>query len=366
MRILKHPVFIFLALIFLIRVDVWALHLEYLAHVDLPHEMSFQKTKIGGLSGLFFEAGEGTSGELYSVSDDRGGINEPRFYKFKVGFVKGKLSVTPESVQFIHNKKANLLDMEALAPLPWGNFLVSSEGDNNKKPRVMPEMMDIKKDGTWVRNFPIPDKFLPELTGEQTKGIRNNTAFEGLTSWEPKNLIWAWTEGPLLQDANGDSGPIRILQYEMPEAWVIKPGKEYLYLPESGQTLKQEIIMGAKVSEALAISETDFLVLERTVRLGVKSIGFRCQIYLAHLKGAQDVSALPSLKGRDLSKLKSITKELVLDLDTVKDSLGGSVDNFEGMSFGPMVDGKKTILLVSDDNFKRIQKTQFVLLKLIE
>lgn len=230
----------------------------------------------------------------------------------------------------------------------------------------MPEIMDIKRDGTWVRNFRVPDKFLPETTGEQTKGIRNNTGFEGLTAWPAKNMIWAWLEGPLVQDSNEDSGPIRVLQYEMPEAWVIKPTQEFVYLPEAGQKLNQDILLGAKVSEALALSETDFLVLERTVRLGLKEVGFRCQIFLAHLKGAQDVSSLTSLKGQDLAKLKLISKELILDMETIKARLGGSIDNFEGMSFGPVVDGKKTILLVSDDNFKRIQKTQFVLLKLIE
>lgn len=344
-----------------------ALRLEYVDHVELTHKMSFEKTKIGGLSALVFEpSSSGAEGDLYSASDDRGGVNEPRFYKFHLTLKKGKLSIKPESKHFIKGKPATILDMEAMAPLPWGNFLISSEGDNNKKPRIPPELMDIKKDGTWVRNFSIPEKFIPEGAGEQKKGIRNNTGFEGLTAWVPKNLIWAWLEGPLVQDSNEDSGPIRVLQYEMPEAWVIKPTKEFVYVPEPGKTQEKEVFLGAKVSEALALSETETLVLERTVKLGVKELGFRCQLYKARLKDAQDVSGFASLKEKDLRKIKTISKELILDFESIRKKLGGHVDNFEGMTFGPLLDGKKTILLVSDDNFKSIQKTQFVLLKLIE
>ena len=37
------------------------------------------------------------------------------------------------------------------------------------------------------------------------------------------------------------------------------------------------------------------------------------------------------------------------------------LDNFEGMTFGPIVDGRPTILVVSDDNFRSTQKTSFLL-----
>ena len=38
-------------------------------------------------------------------------------------------------------------------------------------------------------------------------------------------------------------------------------------------------------------------------------------------------------------------------------------DNIEGITFGPMVDGKATLILVSDNNFSGTQFTQFVALQ---
>ena len=53
------------------------------------------------------------------------------------------------------------------------------------------------------------------------------------------------------------------------------------------------------------------------------------------------------------------TKELVLDLD----DLGIPLDNVEGMTFGPRLpDGRRSVVLVSDDNFAPAQFTQFLLL----
>ena len=37
------------------------------------------------------------------------------------------------------------------------------------------------------------------------------------------------------------------------------------------------------------------------------------------------------------------------------------LENFEGMAFGPVVNGVPTLLVVSDDNFRKTQKTAFLL-----
>jgi hypothetical protein len=45
----------------------------------------------------------------------------------------------------------------------------------------------------------------------------------------------------------------------------------------------------------------------------------------------------------------------------------GKIDNFEGMTLGPKLsDGRRTLILVSDDNFVREQKTQFLLFAIKE
>ena len=55
-----------------------------------------------------------------------------------------------------------------------------------------------------------------------------------------------------------------------------------------------------------------------------------------------------------------MTKTEVLDLDT----LGLTLDNLEGMTFGPrLANGHRSLLLVSDNNFTPGQVSQFLLLE---
>jgi hypothetical protein len=55
---------------------------------------------------------------------------------------------------------------------------------------------------------------------------------------------------------------------------------------------------------------------------------------------------------------QAVTKELLLDLDAP----GIALDNMEGMAFGPdLADGRRTLVLVSDNNFAPAQFTQFLL-----
>ena len=54
-------------------------------------------------------------------------------------------------------------------------------------------------------------------------------------------------------------------------------------------------------------------------------------------------------------------KSLLLDLRT----LGLPLDNIEGMAIGPTLpDGRRSLILVSDDNFAATQFTQFLLFAL--
>ncbi len=58
----------------------------------------------------------------------------------------------------------------------------------------------------------------------------------------------------------------------------------------------------------------------------------------------------------------------MLDFDTIIDQLPpelDDLDNFEAMTFGPTLpDGGRTLLVVSDDNFRVTQKTVFLLFRL--
>ena len=87
------------------------------------------------------------------------------------------------------------------------------------------------------------------------------------------------------------------------------------------------------------------------------------RIYQVNLEEGVDVSLVESLRtvGKDIPFLK---KTLVLDLETLlplPDEEYRTLDNMEGMSFGPdLPDGSQTLFLVSDGNFNKAQRTLFL------
>ena len=57
-------------------------------------------------------------------------------------------------------------------------------------------------------------------------------------------------------------------------------------------------------------------------------------------------------------------KRLLLDFDSITFRLSSALsrlENFEAMTFGPIVNGMATLLIGSDDNFRATQKTSFLL-----
>jgi hypothetical protein len=81
--------------------------------------------------------------------------------------------------------------------------------------------------------------------------------------------------------------------------------------------------------------------MERSFSVGAPGTGNKIKLYVTELR-----------------KDGTTSKTLLLNLDT----LGIPLDNVEGMAFGPKLHGgKRTLLLVSDNNFAASQFTQFLL-----
>lgn len=368
-----------------------SVELSYLSQAILPYKMNFAKTKIGGLSGLYYDS---KTDVLYAISDDRGLVNEPRFYQFKIKInEKNNFSVEPAAVTFLNVNKSALahqstrsatssfaavLDLEGISMAPWGDMLITNEGDMNHKPRVEPQLIAVKTDGTIVKKFEIPDQFLPEQVGVQKKGVQNNLAFEGLSA-NPNGRQWLVAcEAPLLQD---DNHYVRFIEYTSPEAWVLKPGRQWAYtfdfesgnhdssrLPDSidaqsAQDVKKSLVLQKGISEVLFIDEHQLLVLERGAQISTAGLAFTAEIYLTDIAAAEvtDISSWPQIPLQNKEKeLKALKRELLLDFATLKSKV--VIDNFEGMTLGPLLaDGRQTVIMVSDDNFSKQQKTVFLL-----
>jgi hypothetical protein len=105
----------------------------------------------------------------------------------------------------------------------------------------------------------------------------------------------------------------------------------------------------------------EFLIaMERSFSVGgtATGTGNSIKLYKVALPGATDVNGDWSIAGR---QVRPAEKTLLLDLDT----LGIPLDNVEGMTLGPTLpDGRRALVLVSDNNFAASQFTQFLLFAL--
>lgn len=349
------------------QADAFALSLKYVSETSIETGTKFNNTIIGGLSGMMWSS----PNSLLAVSDDKGRDGEPRFYEFDLKIDKKGAALTPKAVHFISGLPGNIekkggLDPEGLVLLPGGDVLISSEGNNNSKPREMPRIFRTTSEGSWKSDLPVPDKFLPEVTGQQKKGIQNNSAFEGLTTYEDGKFIYVGTELPLVQDiiaGEEDKGDwIRILKYEDRGAQQgYKTVAEYAYRVDAlnSNHYGMEVMRG--VSEILAISETKLLVLERGARLSSKNLmSTPVALYLVDLSKGSDVSSLSSLRD---GKFTGVSKTKLLDFETdlAKECGDKCIENFEALSWGPkLADGRRSLLVMSDNNFSKKQVTRFL------
>jgi hypothetical protein len=318
------------------------LQLQFLGQCELDAKFQFEGTQVGGLSGAVYDP---ALSKWFVVSDDRGKKGDPRIYEMSFA-ASGKdlkaahrFQCSVKAVHRIHKKAESrwsswILDMEGIAILPWGNFLVSTEGDLGQRPRQDSRLLDIKSDGTWVRDFEFPTDYRVEKTGIQKKGNSNNFGPEGLTATADGKKIWAAFEAPLVQDAKAKKNFSRWVQFEMLEAWVIRSTAEFLY-PLEGKN-EGELFSVRGVSELFWLRDRHILVIERGLQVGLDGVKHSVQVYQVELPELNKAGVTPELK-----------KTLVLDLGR----LGRPVPNIEGAAWGPEIDGQKTVVLVSDNNF---------------
>jgi hypothetical protein len=107
------------------------------------------------------------------------------------------------------------------------------------------------------------------------------------------------------------------------------------------------------VSDLVALSDTTFLVLERS-----DADPPVVRIFRAEIGAATDVLAMPSMQGAALTPM---SKTLAVDLSKTPGLT--PLENIEGITLGPKLpDGRQLVVLVSDNDFSPTQVTQFLLL----
>lgn len=344
------------------------LGLEFLGEYQLPTNTSFKDAPVGGLSGITYDR---QNDLFYAISDDRSNFAPARFYTLKIPLetsAQGKSEIKQLGIQdvvFLTSGQGSTypkgtIDAEGIALSPRNTLFISSEGDIAKN--VQPFIKEFDLQGKEISSLRIPQRYLPDDSNPEQRGIRNNLGFEALSIGasglkdDPFRLFTA-AEGALYQDISpnqpDEERRVRFLHYSINSIGNPNLIAEHLYLLD--KTTDDVIANG--LPELIPLErEGYFLSLERTFGL----TGYGAKIFQVVNAGATDTSTFPTLKG-NLGEASSLKKNLLLDLS----ELGIYLDNLEGMTLGPRLpDGSDTLLLVSDNNFDDQQVTQFLLFKL--
>ncbi|MGW4521277.1 esterase-like activity of phytase family protein [Amycolatopsis sp. NPDC004378] len=335
----------------------------------VPNSLLFQGTVVGGLSSIDYDP---RTGGYALICDDRSAINPARFYTATfpvsakgvgpVTFTGTKPLLRPDGTPYpplTQNDPAKpqneqTIDPEELRVDPWtGDYYWSQEGERTATTLIDPSIREARRDGKYVRDLPIPanEKMTP------TAGPRQNLVLEGITFTGYGSLLASEVEGPLLQDgpeSTRTTGGVSRITLQSRFGPVLA---QYAYPQEPifASPVPAGAFATTGVSSMLAVDQADptkFLMMERSFVTGV---GNKVRVYEIDTKGATNVLNVKSLAGA--KNVKPVKKRLLFDAADLGLS---TVDNLEGMTWGPKLPGgERSLIIVSDNNFSATQVTQF-------
>ncbi|WP_040030003.1 esterase-like activity of phytase family protein [Staphylococcus cohnii] len=339
---------------------------KYIDTKTIPYNKSFKNTKIGGLSGISYDA---KSKKWLMISDDRSEENPARFYEAQINYNKHKFNKVkftqmhfltqpngtkyPSKTSFKKHQHDVVADPESIRidPLNHKRLLYTSEGD--RELGFNPFIRTAARNGTFISNLQI---HTPIKMGHQNKhGFRNNLALEGSSFSENGKYIWTSMEAPLLQDDQlptiKSSAKTRLTKYNR-QGDVISE-KPYNLDPISKKPGKNKDAENG-IAEILTLNKKELLVLERA-SVQDKNNNFKnyIRIYKIDSTSGTDTKNIKSLQKNHVTPVK---KQLIANLNA-QDI--GHIDNIEGMSFGPKLpNGHDSLVLISDNNFNQKQQTK--------
>lgn len=347
--------------------------LKFLDEYDLPYNLQYKNTTVGGLSSIDYDA---KNDLYYLISDDRSEINPSRFYTAKISLAGKEINTVkitnvttllqqngtpyPDLKKHTHET----VDPEAMRYNPITKQLVwSSEGERSVKQKdtllIDPFVNVISTTGKYENTLLLPDLLKMHAT---ENGPRQNGVLEGLAFADNYKTLFVSMEEPLYEDGQladlTDVNPlVRIFKFD----WQTKQNTaQYAYKlepiaypakPENGFKLNG-------IPDILSVNQNQLLITERSFSTGRE--GCVIKVFLADFSKADNIIDNPSLSKNPPQHL--ISKKLLLNMD----SLGIYIDNVEGATFGPTLpNGHRSIIFVADNNFDKTEKTQFFLFEVM-
>lgn len=358
--------------------------LGYIGQQIVPSDIRFKGTLVGGLSSLDYNP---RTDRYFAISDDRSKRNPARFYELSLDLAQFQRSATPgmagvvfHAVTIIQRPgggpfKKNAVDPEGMRfDAARDKIYWSNEGQRGWFGFRRPTVSEIDPDGSYSRDFAVPPYYSPGRSDigmlPGSKGVYDNLGFESLAISLDGTTLYTATENGLIQDAppaNAYTGSsARVLAFDIASG---KPCGEYIY--EVEPVVVAPPLFGPfatnGLTDLLVIGDRQFITVERSFTPGAiikgNGNGYTVRLYYADARNASDISGIQSITGKSVEPIR---KTLLLDLSELKNADGSALapGNVEGITFGPDFNGKRTLILMADNNFSQTQLTQFIALEL--
>jgi hypothetical protein len=308
-------------------------------------------SRFGSISGL---APDPLTRQWVAVIDDR---EQSRVAWLEVTYGDNGLGVEPVRMLALRpgpgvaERIATQSDLEAIVALPNGEFLMGEEGHRVGDDVWQPAILQVTHDGVVTGVIEYPKEF--QIGGDANTGLRDNQGFESLAI-TPGGRVIAGLEQPLIQDGTvtfDRGGPGRLIEFERSGS-TYQTGRQWRYMISPTPFIEnfEQICSDGEngLVELLALSETTLISMERACLMtkDEQFVANAVQLFAVELIGGD------------------ARKRLLLNFEEIAPRLSSALtrlENFEGLAFGPIVNGTPTLLIVSDDNFRKTQKTSFLL-----
>jgi len=347
--------------------------LKFLDEYEIPFNLRFGNTWVGGLSGIDYDE---AANRYFIISDERSATSAARFYTAAIDISNYRI----DSVRFLSVASLRTVAKDtfpALKTLPeyaadpesirfnkkTKTLVWSSEGDkalrNGRMVYQNPWIYKMGQDGYFKDSFLIPQN-LHMYKGDS--GARENNVLEGLSFTPDYKYLWASMEGAIHEDgplAGVDyaNAPVRFTKFDAVSG---KPLAQYGYWLDAvaAEPVPASAFRINGISEILCIGNDRFMVLERSFSTGVPSCVIK--VYLADFSKATEISKVRSLYQN--KQYTPASKKLLFNLS----SLNRYIDNVEGITIGPKLpNGNFSLILIADNNFSPVEKQQVFLFEIV-
>jgi hypothetical protein len=341
--------------------------LRFIGAVTVPNELRVDGTLVGGLSGIDYDR---KTRQWILISDDSSRRGPARLYVAKLNYdAKAFNSVEITKAVTLRRRDGSpypaaeaggdVIDPEAVRVDPrTGQLWWTTEGD--RRLGLDPGVRISTPDGRAVRSLPTPRMF--RVDKDRERGPRHNVAFEGLSFAPDGRSVFVAMEAAIYEDddlaTEGRGSITRITK--MSRRGRVLAQYAYYVMPIPAKPAPGKFADNG-ISEILALDNRRMLVLERSAVEGETGWKNYIRIFESDSAPATDIKGV-----RNLPKATYTLTEKRLVLDLSKDETIGHTDNIEGMAFGPrLANGRRTLVLVSDNNFNATQVTQFLAFEVI-